>query len=650
MRSISRTLTPLAAVTALAIPLLAVGPSFKPDAVVKGSSLAGWHTLGQAEWKIQNGEITGTAKSSKGGWLVLDRSLQDAGINTQFRCGEGCKTGILFRAEKTLQGMKGIYVSLTAGDVAPYRVTLDAEGQELTRERLRFIGGQLRIAPPADPNAPGRGGGRGRGPLPANPALPIQRPVTDLRPTDWNQVEILLDVNIIRTFLNNGGEIAGVTDDAPNSYGPLALYVGGTGEVKYKDVAWKDLGEKETVREQVSPNFRMQRLNPFYYAWGAAAVDVNHDGTLDVVAGPYYYLGPDFTRRREIYPAEMRNPAREFTVDCWMTYAADFTGDGWPDVITSSFSPDGGPGGEVGVWLYVNPKGESRRWDKYQVVKAVQSEVATLRDVDGDGKPEIVYMGEGFVRYAHPDPSNPTGLWTIRTVSEVGFGTAHGIGVGDINGDGRMDITNAWGWWEQPASKSDNGPWKYHSQAFGRYGRNIIGGSIMAIYDVNGDGLNDVVTVLQPHGYGLAWFEQKRDASKNITFVQHMIMDDSATKNAGGVTFSQPHGTAFGDMNGDGITDFVVGKRFWSHKDDYLDPDPYGPAVLYVYKTVRNPKAPGGAEFVPELVHNQSGAGSDLLTVDLNKDGALDIVTATKLGTFVFWGKPKLKAAAAPKP
>src|SRR5919205_532651 len=64
------------------------------------------------------------------------------------------------------------------------------------------------------------------------------------------------------------------------------------------------------------------------------------------------------------------------------------------------------------------------------------------------------------------------------------------------------------------------------------------------------------------------------------------------------------------------------------------------------YRTVRNPKAPGGAEFVPELIHNRSGAGSDLLAVDLNGDGAPDIVTSTNRGTFIFWGKPSAKHRA----
>ena len=34
-------------------------------------------------------------------------------------------------------------------------------------------------------------------------------------------------------------------------------------------------------------------------------------------------------------------------------------------------------------------------------------------------------------------------------------------------------------------------------------------GAEMAVYDVNGDGFNDVVSGLNAHGFGLAWFEQK---------------------------------------------------------------------------------------------------------------------------------------------
>ena len=161
----------------------------------------------------------------------------------------------------------------------------------------------------------------------------------------------------------------------------------------------------------------------------------------------------------------------------------------------------------------------------------------------------------------------------------------------------------------------------------------------MGVYDVNGDGLNDVVTSLEAHGWGLAWYEQKRDKSGALSFTEHMIADDYSMKNPGNVAFSEAHAATFADVDGDGIPDFIVGKRLHSHLESYTDPDPFGPPVLYWFRTVRNPKAPGGAEFKPELIHNRSGVGSTILAVDLNKDGAMDIVTSTNRGTYIFWGK-----------
>jgi hypothetical protein len=276
----------------------------------------------------------------------------------------------------------------------------------------------------------------------------------------------------------------------------------------------------------------------------------------------------------------------------------------------------------------------------------VSTEDVAFKDVDGDGKPDVVFGGPAGVSFAKPDPADPTKPWIVRTVSDKVAVNPHGIGVGDINGDGRMDILQPSGWWEQPAKDDGTTPWAFHPEYFGR------GGAEISVFDINGDGLNDVITSIEAHGWGISWFEQKKDKDGTISFVEHQIMGDFSTKNAGDVAFSEPHASTIADMDGDGIPDLVIGKRHFSHEESWADPDPYGAAVLYVYKTVRDPKAPGGARFEPQLVHNRSGVGSMVEVADLNKDGAPDIMVGTNTGGWIFWNRPPAgrRGAAAPAP
>ncbi|MEO5740670.1 MAG: DUF1080 domain-containing protein, partial [Vicinamibacterales bacterium] len=329
----------------LTVPLSGTRSMFVPDWTFRGSTLAGWHVLGDAEWKAVDGELVGTPKSPDGGWLILDKSFQDVEFGADFKCAGGCRTGVLLRAENTPTGMKGVFLSLDDGEVGGYAVTLDANGKIVTRERLRPGGGLMRVAPSAadaaaaaaargrgaaGAGAQGRGapgapaaqapGGRGRGVLPSGATLPNLTEPSALRPNDWNDVDAVIDANILRPWVNTSPNGGGAADDELGKFGPVALYVGGSGQVHFRDVSYRDLSLKRAVKEELSPNFQMLRLSPFYYSFASAAADFDRDGNMDIVSGPFLFLGPDFTKVREFYLALTTNPSTDFSSN-WLEFA-----------------------------------------------------------------------------------------------------------------------------------------------------------------------------------------------------------------------------------------------------------------------------------------------------------------------------------------
>ncbi len=327
---------------------------------------------------MEKGEIVGTPKTPGGGWLVLDKSYQDTGFFASFRCMGGCKTGVMLRAEKTADGMKGAFVSLNEGDLASYNLKLDAQGQEVgagspARRRrhdaycasrggwwARWRGGRTWRGSRASwwrrdgDSGSGRSrrgrwprrAGSGRGGGGGGYAGPAGAPV-GLRAEEWNTVEVIVDAEVLRASLNamgaSGGGGTGITGggtgDGTKGFGPVALYVGGTGEVRFKEVSVRDLAPKMEAPEETSSRFKGQRLSDFYYAWSATAADFNHDGVMDVAAGPFYYLGPTYTERREFAISQTFNPSNQYASGM-INFAYDFTGDGWADILMTAGRPD----------------------------------------------------------------------------------------------------------------------------------------------------------------------------------------------------------------------------------------------------------------------------------------------------------------------
>ncbi|MCA9152694.1 MAG: hypothetical protein KDA92_25495, partial [Planctomycetales bacterium] len=187
----------------------------------------------------------------------------------------------------------------------------------------------------------------------------------------------------------------------------------------------------ENKRELI--RFDRIQLTDVYYSEGAHAGDLNGDGQADAVYGPYWFEGPAFQQRHELYPAKPQDV--NGYADNFFSWVYDFNKDGRNDIFVVGF-----PG--TPAYVYENPgaAGWDKPWPKHEVFDWVSNESPHFTNLVGDDTPELVCTRDGFFGYATVDPDAPLAAWKFHTISDriaaERFG--HGLGVGDVNGDGRL--------------------------------------------------------------------------------------------------------------------------------------------------------------------------------------------------------------------
>ncbi|HKG68271.1 MAG TPA: VCBS repeat-containing protein [Segetibacter sp.] len=341
----------------------------------------------------------------------------------------------------------------------------------------------------------------------------------------------------------------------------------------------------------------------------AEVFDVNNDKIPDIVSGSYWYEGPAYFKRHFI------SAGKQFGEywDDFSTIPIDINGDGRLDFVT------GGWFRKILVWQE-NP-GNDNEWKEHVIAETGNVETTRAWDIDGDGVPEIVpnTPNDPLVIYRLKRDSQGKGAATFDLIKIRNDKQGHGLGFGDINGDGRGDFILNNGWLEAPVNPYKN-PWTFHPVL------NLGTSSIpIIVADVNKDGLNDLI-VGQAHDYGLDWYEQKKDKnSKKISWVKHAIDPYN----------SQFHAMQWIDIDGDGKEELVTGKRYRAHNGN--DPGESDPLGIYYYKW-------NGDSFTKQIVSygplgEGKGLGIYFSVTDLTGSGRKDIIVAGKDGLYIFYNK-----------
>ncbi|MFB3904656.1 MAG: HEAT repeat domain-containing protein [Acidobacteriota bacterium] len=358
--------------------------------------------------------------------------------------------------------------------------------------------------------------------------------------------------------------------------------------------------KQESGRPDSFPVFRVVPINPDSRFEAAAMVDINRDGRLDIYCGGFWYRAPDWTRHWVRPVAEQDG----FFLDLG-AIPADIDGDGWTDIVSGSWH------GKDVFWIR-NHGGTGVPFETIEIDQPGNLETLIRLDINGDSRPDFL-----------PNTVQSIHWYEFRRDADVAFAArwirhdlpggaaGHGVGAGDINGDGRVDIVSPRGWLEQP--RRAEVPWIWHPQF------DLGSASVpILVCDVNRDHYPDLVYG-NAHGYGLYWLEQAPVGEK-VQWQNHPI----------DTTWSQPHFLLQADLDGDGMEEIVTGKRYYAHNGN--DPGADHPLCVYAYRyDARTDK------WSRHRVHEGGRVGFGISTMagDIDKDGDMDLLAPGKSGLYL---------------
>ncbi|GIX04670.1 MAG: hypothetical protein KatS3mg114_0539 [Planctomycetaceae bacterium] len=376
------------------------------------------------------------------------------------------------------------------------------------------------------------------------------------------------------------------------------------------------------------PTWQHVPITREFLSEGVAVGDFNHDGQWDVAAGDFWFAAPNWQRfpvrpmkNREGQPTDHYDGSKGYS-NTFAQWSYDINRDGWDDLIIVGF-----PGAPC--YWYQNPRHTEGFWPEYQVWHSACNETPYFTDLNGDGRPELLLGSQPERQMGYlpiPDPDRVQHTWAFHPLSDPGdpmkngtFMYYHGLGVGDINGDGRLDVLIPHGGYLAP--HTSGGSWSFVPWTLAPDGQPPLPSSNLYTLDLDLDGDQDIVTS-SAHRYGVWWFENlQQSPAQPGPFRMHLI-DES---------FSQSHALWLGDLQGDGIPTIVTGKRFFAH-NGVGDPGEHEPVVMMTYRILRQPGQPPRFER-REIVEGQNtGVGTQFQVFDLDRNGKLDLILSNKKG------------------